>query len=80
MTCRVLGLLSTLTLSLFVASLTAVVQPAGKVSRIGLLFLSSSEPQGQMPARRVSFCRLNCSNPYRRFADTPRCEKDIICT
>jgi putative ABC transport system substrate-binding protein len=42
MTCRMIGLLSTLTLSLLVASLAAVAQPAGKVSRIGLLFLSSS--------------------------------------
>lgn len=42
MTCRMIGLLSTLTLSLLVASLAAVAQPAGKVSRIGLLMLSSS--------------------------------------
>jgi putative tryptophan/tyrosine transport system substrate-binding protein len=42
MTCRMIGLLSTLTLSLLVASLAAVAQPAGKVSRLGLLFLSSS--------------------------------------
>jgi putative tryptophan/tyrosine transport system substrate-binding protein len=42
MTCRMIGLLSTLTLSLLVASLAAVAPPAGKVSRIGLLFLSSS--------------------------------------
>jgi putative tryptophan/tyrosine transport system substrate-binding protein len=42
MTCRMIGLLSTLTLSLLVASLAAGAQPAGKVSRLGLLFLSSS--------------------------------------
>src|SRR5262245_42793258 len=42
MTCRMIGLLSTLTLSLLVASLAAVAPPAGNVSRIGLLFLSSS--------------------------------------
>jgi putative tryptophan/tyrosine transport system substrate-binding protein len=42
MTCRMIGLLSTLTLSLLVASLAAGAQPAGKVSRIGLLFLGSS--------------------------------------
>jgi putative ABC transport system substrate-binding protein len=37
-----IGLLSTLMLSLLVASLAAVAQPAGKVSRIGLLMLSSA--------------------------------------
>jgi hypothetical protein len=37
MTRRMIGLLSTLTLSLLVASLAAVAQPAGKVSRLGLL-------------------------------------------
>ena len=42
MTCRMIGLLSTLTLSLLVASLAAGAQPVGNVSRIGLLFLSSS--------------------------------------
>ena len=42
MTCRLIGLLSTLTLSLLVASLAAGAPPAGNVSRIGLLFLSSS--------------------------------------
>jgi putative ABC transport system substrate-binding protein len=42
MTCRMIGLLSTLTLSLLVASLAAGAPPAGNVSRIGLLFLSSS--------------------------------------
>jgi putative tryptophan/tyrosine transport system substrate-binding protein len=42
MTCRMIGLFSTLTLSLLVASLAAVAQPAGKVSRIGLLMLGSS--------------------------------------
>jgi hypothetical protein len=24
-----------------------------------------------MTARRKVFCKLNCSNPYRRFADIP---------
>jgi hypothetical protein len=25
-----------------------------------------------MSVQRDSFCKLNCSNPYRRFADTPK--------
>jgi putative ABC transport system substrate-binding protein len=42
MTCRTLGLLVTLTLAILVAPLAADAQPAGKVSRIGLLMLGSS--------------------------------------
>jgi putative tryptophan/tyrosine transport system substrate-binding protein len=42
MTCRMIGLLITLTLGLLVAPFAAEAQPAGKVSRIGLLMLGSS--------------------------------------
>ena len=42
MTCRMIGLLSTLTLGFLVVPLAAEAQPTGKVSRLGLLLLGFS--------------------------------------
>jgi putative ABC transport system substrate-binding protein len=44
MTCRILGLLVTLTLALLVAPLAAAAQPAGKVYRVGILTNDASDP------------------------------------
>jgi putative ABC transport system substrate-binding protein len=55
MTCRTLGLLVTLALSIFVALVTASAQPRAKPARIAVLLLSAAPPASALPPEEAAF-------------------------